>query len=227
MTKKFTLIELLVVAAIIGILLSILLPSLSRTREITRRAVCKSNLSQVSKSAYAYASDNNNHVPYSYPESGNSHWRMTILEKANDYTKFGLLVALGYSEFTQAFFCPSNKWDDSKATTRKAYSSGFNLSYEYNKSNWDANRKFVNVNYSWRKGFLAPFDLRETEPDEPFLADMFFKFDDRFAVDYFHKEGFNVLYVGGGVNFKRITTRAEVDPGVSDAIYWNQGFFKD
>ncbi|MCM8536380.1 MAG: hypothetical protein NE334_10615 [Lentisphaeraceae bacterium] len=59
------------------------------------------------------------------------------------------------------------------------------------------------------------------------MADMFFKFDGRFAVVYFHKDGYNVLFVDGSVTFKRISTRAEVDPGVSDAIYWNSGFFND
>ena len=45
--KKFTLIELLVVVGILGILVSLLLPSLSKAREKGKSAVCKSNLKQV------------------------------------------------------------------------------------------------------------------------------------------------------------------------------------
>ena len=49
MEKKFTLIELLVAIAIISILASLLLPSLGRAREAGKNAVCRSNLSQLSK----------------------------------------------------------------------------------------------------------------------------------------------------------------------------------
>ena len=57
--KAFTLIELLVVIAIIALLISILLPSLSRARELSKRLVCGSNMKGIGTSAKIYANDHN------------------------------------------------------------------------------------------------------------------------------------------------------------------------
>ena len=57
--RAFTLIELLVVVAIIALLAALLLPSLTKAKERSRQAVCRSNLRQFGLSIYAYTGDNN------------------------------------------------------------------------------------------------------------------------------------------------------------------------
>jgi prepilin-type N-terminal cleavage/methylation domain-containing protein/prepilin-type processing-associated H-X9-DG protein len=53
----FSLIELLVVIAVISILVAMLMPSLSRSKERARRAQCQSNLKQVGIALFLYADD--------------------------------------------------------------------------------------------------------------------------------------------------------------------------
>ncbi|WDE98872.1 DUF1559 domain-containing protein [Lentisphaera profundi] len=61
--KKFTLIELLVVIAIIGILASLLLPSLSSARGKAKSATCKSNLKQIGTTVFMYTDDYEGYMP--------------------------------------------------------------------------------------------------------------------------------------------------------------------
>lgn len=61
----FTLIELLVVVAIIALLISILLPSLARARELAKRTTCAANMSGIGKGLHTYANDGNQGMPIS------------------------------------------------------------------------------------------------------------------------------------------------------------------
>ena len=61
--KKFTLLELLVVISVIAILLTLLLPSLSKARTKAKLAVCVSNNSQILRALATYVSANDQATP--------------------------------------------------------------------------------------------------------------------------------------------------------------------
>ncbi len=63
-SRAFTLVELLVVIAIVALLVSILVPSLSRARGIARRTVCLANLHGIGAAIHAYAAGNNGCIPF-------------------------------------------------------------------------------------------------------------------------------------------------------------------
>ena len=71
--RGFTLIELLVVMSIIALLIAILLPALSSTRESARRTQCASNLHQWGLAALNYAATNKNALPKAY-----RHWTANV-----------------------------------------------------------------------------------------------------------------------------------------------------
>jgi prepilin-type N-terminal cleavage/methylation domain-containing protein len=68
--RGFTLIELLVVIAIIAILMSILIPAMSRAQKQARAVVCQSNLKQWGAIWVMYTDDNNGNFPTRMSDTG-------------------------------------------------------------------------------------------------------------------------------------------------------------
>ena len=82
-TRGFTLIELLVVIAIIALLLSIIMPSLKRAKELAQRISCSSNLKQLTIAWRMYADDYDGKVVpcravQNYPDQAWTGWNYTI-----------------------------------------------------------------------------------------------------------------------------------------------------
>jgi len=90
--RGFTLVELLVVIAIIALLMGILMPTLSKVRELANRLVCGSNLSGLYKSLTVYGEENEE----SYPKAGGkmSKWAPTpVWDATNEQTAFGSFLS--------------------------------------------------------------------------------------------------------------------------------------
>jgi prepilin-type processing-associated H-X9-DG protein len=66
----FTLVELLVVIGIIALLISVLLPALSKARKSANTIACASNLRQIVQAMMIYVSQNNNYIPGGPQSSG-------------------------------------------------------------------------------------------------------------------------------------------------------------
>jgi prepilin-type N-terminal cleavage/methylation domain-containing protein len=124
---QFTLIELLVVIAIIGILASLLLPSLQQAKKQATSILCVNNLKQTGLMCFAYANDHNGYfVPAGTQANSGMAWSR-ILIRNGYYTKKVDTEADLYVQNQKncSFLCPSN--EPAKWEWNKNYSYGISL----------------------------------------------------------------------------------------------------
>ncbi len=95
----FTLIEMLLVVAIISLLIALLLPSMSRIKEITRRTVCANNQHQIFNAVSGYALNNHGRLPSHTGHAGNWLW---------DLNSSTVKTLQSHGMAREMFTCPSN-----------------------------------------------------------------------------------------------------------------------
>jgi prepilin-type N-terminal cleavage/methylation domain-containing protein/prepilin-type processing-associated H-X9-DG protein len=149
--SAFTLIELLVVIAIIGILASMLLPSLASAKEAGRRVSCLNSMRQLGLAAMMYADEHEGRLP---PRTHPHRWPSRLLALLNiappdDGT--GLPPGVTQLPDYRILMCPS----DPRPTTNSDWGTalwpvdGARRSYVYNAFNDWYRRRFTNAS-NWR-----------------------------------------------------------------------------
>lgn len=109
--RAFTLIELLVVVAIIALLISILLPSLSRAREQAKAAKCGANLHSVGLALAGYLAENRAAFPLSYYYASDPDGGTDINNQSSSiqwgYVHWSWFLFSGGKVQDEAFQCPT------------------------------------------------------------------------------------------------------------------------
>lgn len=227
--KAFTLIELLVVIAIIALLVSILLPSLNKAKDLARQAVCLSNLHTINVAENLYAAENdaqrailNSAMGEAWGGAGFDyfayyqryvirHNAAVTTENPRGYTHFGLLIEDYLGNAAGAFFCPGGdshpkeKWEAGRfaGTQYSSYSNnrvtGTLTSFETASSD-DALYSDCNTAVNY------PTNVTRILPDNSPLSVK--------EVAGWHEDGYNVSYFDGHNAFLRY----------DDDMFWNDRY---
>jgi prepilin-type N-terminal cleavage/methylation domain-containing protein/prepilin-type processing-associated H-X9-DG protein len=116
--KGFTLVELLVVIGIIALLISILLPSLSRARQQAQSVQCLSNLRQIGSAMVMYTNANKGWFPRAANDYQPDDWIYWHAAQLAIRDQCPLVPYMGDKYFVEAHFrCPSDDVDRHNAST--------------------------------------------------------------------------------------------------------------
>ena len=222
--KKFTLIELLVVVAIIGILASILMPSLHNAREKSKRTVCLSNLKQSHLANTLYGDDNNSGLPPGNAVLDYGQGIDTVYRIATQ-TAFGAAIPYhtGYLDSPDIFYCPS--WTQPYMQKNTLRSNGYWGGYT-DQGYTQPSRHYM-TSYSYRGVFDGEIRAPNPETDDssvPYMGDHWAKGWGK----YVHTlDGYNILYADGHAKFVYDNSQLILSTNVIHSNHILQGQFWD
>lgn len=170
--KGFTLIELLVVVSIIGLLVAILLPALSKAQEVARSTRCASNLRQIGTASHQYVSDFKGFIlpadmqPFA---AGNSlAWQHVIYQEyANngaDLLMCPQVATLPNANYATAQFKPVNSVTVGGTYGRGVYGSGNYGSFGLQGSSYVMNVIGPSVTVTTFSTWTGPTGYNSDEP---------------------------------------------------------------
>ncbi|GJQ29207.1 MAG: hypothetical protein HBSAPP03_10910 [Phycisphaerae bacterium] len=119
--RGFSLLDVLVSISIIAVLISLLLPAISKVNETARRVVCQSNIRQIGLGVIMYADVNHGELPPSQFVTMNGVARSDSPKQNMDMVRvgdpevpgmywdgLGVLFRQGYLDAPKVFYCPSH-----------------------------------------------------------------------------------------------------------------------
>jgi prepilin-type N-terminal cleavage/methylation domain-containing protein len=224
--QGFTLVELLVVIGIIALLIGILMPALTKARDMAQRVACMSNMRQAGTVLRMYANDNRDIVPVGYA----SGWkdRSCFVYGASGATGYlalwGFLYNANLMVQPQTFFCPTETRDQYRYNPVTTVAIGFS---DWNNLNpWPPNQKsWANVQtrcsyalrptINWNNPAFTPPTPMTKLNDLRGLA-LVAEYLEPNTINIRHKTGINVIVADGSgkyVEYPVFKTNLEA--------YWN------
>ena len=190
--KRFTLIELLTVIGVIGILMSILLPALSKANGRAHQINCSSNLRQLQMSFMMYANDHRNRMP---PYVSNS----TYLHAGTNWARY----TFPYYNDVRLLDCPSSIQGAPPPTTEGLHLYDGNYAWNYDGTQYNRGPIHVCIGQP-SEGYLV-FDSGDqcviygANNWENLMEELDLDFDSRAEGTNRHNDKTNIAFVDGHV----------------------------
>lgn len=212
--KKFTLIELLVVVAIIGILASMLLPSLSKARKKAKETLSISNLKQIYTGITMYVSDNDEYMPSPTNFTTGHHWPYYIYESMTGVDFDSVSSVSNYmrdSSYADVMYCPIINDLRGGVSIHPMGRTDYGLNRYFNKNN-NGYKKITKAT-----GEVEPIVMPIQNPSNPEIWSSDLGSGDKDVAYYYGNNSKTLgLYIHGNVSYLSLSQGSSIDGDISN-----------